>query len=417
MYLFSSFFCLHLQRRRGKETTRTTTMIATASIVAWSLIVLGILVIVSIAAWIRRRYPLGYGNGNGNTGGGRYYTCEGGRELTPGHRSIFSEHGMTLAPSAEEADLFLPCSYSYAERELSMAIPENSDSLVYAIPGMDNVVSKDGLWLCLVRKYGLSGATQLMPMTYVLYDQADRSRFIHGASFQTTTTSGGNAVYIVKKNIQRQEGLLLMRKSDLLASPLQLQNLSQQGYVVLQEFMDDPYLIAGHKINLRVYVFVKCRGGQQSAYMYPDGFVYYTPKVYMYSTDPGSTITTGYSRELYEKYPLSHSDLRRYLGFNASMTLFHNIRDNIKKTMKAVTSVICTMQKGRANFQLFGTDFQINQDLSVRVLEWNKGPSMSEFDTRDAALKKDVQAAALSLLGIIPLPSTASPFDLVWSSS
>jgi hypothetical protein len=56
----------------------------------------------------------------------------------------------------------------------------------------------------------------------------------------------------MKKNIQRQEGLKISKdKNEIL-------NCYKDGYAVVQELLQDPYLINGRKINLRVYcLFIK----------------------------------------------------------------------------------------------------------------------------------------------------------------
>ena len=50
--------------------------------------------------------------------------------------------------------------------------------------------------------------------------------------------------------------------------------------MVVQELLADPYLIAGRKINLRLYILATCDlDCNLRFYAYEDGFVYYAPEI------------------------------------------------------------------------------------------------------------------------------------------
>ena len=58
-----------------------------------------------------------------------------------------------------------------------------------------------------------------------------------------------NKMSITKNNYQRQEGLEIHTKLDTILK-------SRDKYILVQELLQDPYLVSGRKINLRVYVLV-----------------------------------------------------------------------------------------------------------------------------------------------------------------
>jgi len=346
---------------------------------------------------------------------GTYYSCQQGSQLTSANLKIFNKAGIAYTSDPSQSDVYLSCGFNNVENEFQQIQP-HTGLKIYAISGCDRIVAKNSLWQLLVSKYGIARASSIMPTTYLLNSQPDQQIFINELDPDT--------IIIFKKNIQRQEGLLLKRKKDVSS----LANYYSQGYVLAQKYVDHPFLVNGYKINLRVYVLITCapepasNSAIKTAYMYQDGFVYYTKKKYKYSTDPAESITTGYiSRDMYAKNPLTHTDLKRFIGRRRSQHIFNAIEQNLQFTMDAVNGVICNNVKGKMNFQLFGCDYQINSDLSVYVLEWNKGASLVEFDKRDAELKYKLQEDLFKLVGVIPKGDTEgnppSSFKKIWSST
>jgi hypothetical protein len=224
----------------------------------------------------------------------------------------------------------------------------------------------------------------------------------------------------MKKNVQRQEGLKLVYRSEI--EEKDIQELKKEKYRLIQEFKDDPYLINGRKINLRMYTLFVCDNAgyidgdkpKKAAYFHQNGFVYYTPAEYEYGTNHSHTITTGYvPRELYDTHPLTHSDLVRYMGEENAAIMFENIYANGAQVMDAIQHVLCREKKGMVDFQLFGVDYQISEDLSVYMLEINKGPSLTEFDKRDALVKHKVQMDVLSKVKAIE-GAGPNEFTRIW---
>ena len=81
------------------------------------------------------------------------------------------------------------------------------------------------------------------------------------------------------------------------------------------EVLKDPYIISGRKINIRCYVLFACEGGNVTAYLHDNGFVYYSKAPYMNGTTYDEIVTSGYiDRELIENNPLTLKYLRSYLN-------------------------------------------------------------------------------------------------------
>jgi len=285
----------------------------------------------------------------------------------------------------------------------------DADKRVFMIDGADEITSKNYLWDNLREAYGLDEARKLMPNTYVLFKKDDLDRL--------RREYNKNLIYIAKKNIQRQRGLLITKDANILFEG------SKKGYVVAQELLQNPYLVGGRKINLRVYVAVFCRNGEVSCHAFNDGFMYYTRELFRKDcTEDGPNITTGYiDRKVYEENPLTHADFRIHLddpnreltepeldvrnrGEKISDIVFSNIYELMRKVMMSSKNKLCSDGKLRnqISFQLFGADVAVNNKLGAEIIEINKGPDLGYKDERDGSLKKKVIYDIFSMLKIVP---------------
>jgi hypothetical protein len=265
--------------------------------------------------------------------------------------------------------VYLPCNYTYSQQELSKLKPYSARQKIFIIKGCDNLSRKDLLWKHLSDFYGYQKATKIMPMTYILYELSDIKRFSKEYSKKD--------VYILKNNKQRQTGLKLSRdRKDIL-------NGIDSGYLIVQKILQNPYLVDGRKINIRIYLLVLCRDKNQEAYVYQNGFIYYTKIKFEPNTmNPDHIITTGYlDREVYERNPLTLQDFLSYLGYPQNHILFERIKNLMSDTMQAVSPSICTEcnVSKQLTFQLFGVDVAVNNRLEPQIMEINKGPD----DSRD----------------------------------
>jgi hypothetical protein len=288
--------------------------------------------------------------------------------------------------------VYLPCGYNYSQEELKKLRPTSEDQKIFIIKGCDNLSRKDNVWEHLEKKYGVAGATKIMPRTYVLTSPESTNEF--------KAEYSPDKVYILKKNIQRQEGLKMTRSINEIINGL------RSGYVVVQEMLQDPYLIDKRKTNCRVYLLVVCKGDKKNAYIYKDGFMYYTPKAFRKnSTDKDEVITTGYiDRAVYEKNPLTLQDFSKYLtkqGHKGDL-IFSRTGAMLAKTLEAVSPSICTQSNvsKQTTFQLFGCDIAFNDKLEAQLIEINKGPDLGGKDARDKKLKQDMVNEMFSLIGI-----------------
>lgn len=311
----------------------------------------------------------------------------------------------------EDWMLYFPCGYDDIDQEISNITVNRAenDKKIFIVHDADKMVAKDDLWKYIVKQYGLNKATTLMPMTYVLNDNNDITKF--KSEFKPTN------LYILKKNIQRQEGLKITNSLD------EILNAKSNGYVLVQELLQDPYTIGGRKINLRCYILVVCKDNSTDVYVYRNGFMYYTKDPFVKnSKDVGSNITTGYvDRWIYKVNPLTHDDFKEYLdkstrinlnnaeksikakGLKINKVVFDNIYKLLHDVLLAYIGKICTGDKLKTHvtFQLFGADIALDENLNAKIMEINKGPDMGAKDERDSILKHDCIRDMFRKIGIL----------------
>ena len=307
-------------------------------------------------------------------------------------------------------DLYLPCGYNDVEQELKDIKLSNKKQKIFAINGCDLVASKNNLWALLHNKYGRVGASKIMPETYILHDSDDMMMFSQNYK--------PDKLYLLKKNIQQKKGIKLTYDYN------DVMKARHQNYRVVQEYVNDLYLINKRKINLRLYLLITCRNGKVKGYLHKQGKCIYTNKDFNHN-DLNKTNTNNVNNtdnieseshltslnlnmEIYEKNPESLIDLRNHLGSRDYKTLMTRIEKNIKLMMGAVDGSICQLKKidNNLTFQLFGADIIFTNDMIPYLLELNKGPSMGYKSPKDEELKDKVSYDVFSLVGLVPKESS-----------
>ena len=290
-------------------------------------------------------------------------------------------------------DIYLPCGYTYVESELKDIPVLNDKQKIFAIDGCDKIVSKYHLWKTLNNKFG-DRYIDFFPKTYP---------FTRKGLKELMDNHNNGMKYIAKKDVQRQTGLTIIHNIKDLSKII-----NDRKYLVIQELLNNPFLIDERKINIRIYYLLVCNNGIVDGYVHSNGFMYYTADKFDYNSNSDKPhITTGYiDRSVYKKNPLTIDDFYKYLdknGYN-SKTLKKNIVNLFKTIMEAIKIPICknnNIKKGVA-FQLFGCDVAPDNNLNVKLIELNKGPDLTSKDERDNNVKLEVTNDLLEIVDIIP---------------
>jgi tubulin polyglutamylase TTLL7 len=337
--------------------------------------------------------------------------------------TVIKELGFVPTNNILEAGLIVPCSYEATEKEVIELQNNNIISnkfgknvKVFMLNNTDLMVSKWHLWEFLEKRYGEAFAKKLVAKSWNLMTDASYNEFV--------SIYDKNKLYITKNNNQRQEGLVIIDD---------INKINREKYVLIQELLQNPYLINGRKINLRIYCVVMRTEKDVKVYVYNDGFMYYTPEPFIKgSNDFKTNITTGYiDRKVYETNPLTHKDFKKYLDSNRpnnitniemqirnkniklSTFIFNKINELVKIVLDTFVDKLGNMNLGHS-FQLYGIDVAINENLDAMMMEINKGPDLSTKDEKDGAVKKQLIRDMLKITGLIKYSANDKPdFTLV----
>lgn len=246
---------------------------------------------------------------------------------------------------------------------------------VYAFRGVDDIANKR----VFTRTLGTNGLTQYIPKTWAISDVEQIKKFLN--------KSKHNSI-ILKNNAQQQRGIHITNTWN---------DTYQNDYLIAQELLQNPLLVAGHKINIRIYLMIFIHNKQLNAFYYNDGFIYYAPEKWQTNTtDSKINITTGLGdRKLYETNPLTYQDLKNVLKEDEFETLNQNLNVMMKKIIQIYKNQLIKLNSASTNkhivyAHILGCDIAPEADLTVKIMEINKGPDLRYKDNRDREVKQNL---------------------------
>jgi hypothetical protein len=339
-----------------------------------------------------------------------FYRCES-EPLEPLCLDLLNRFGITHDNNAW--GIYFPCGYDKVKDTFNQIDGQHPAQKIALIPGCNEIVSKSILWSILCEHYGRQPAARLMPETFILNSAEEMDRF--RAYYSNKISILPKSVFVLKNNRQRQEGLRLIRELP------EIESAAQQGYLLVQEFLEDPLLIDGRKINLRFYLCLTGWRNRMQLHIHKSGFVYYTRDAFKApSLDFHQNITSGYvDRSIYRDHPLTHRDMIRWLAEQGRdpKPVIYRVHDLFREVMAAVSPRLCLEPAFDANpkFQLFGADIALDTHLQPRLLEINKGPDLYVKGLRDGMVKEKVFLDLLDLVNIINSPH-GNEFIKIWEA-
>jgi hypothetical protein len=315
-----------------------------------------------------------------------------------------------IIQSNDDWNIYIPCGYNNVEKELKEISIKNNEiqnKYIFGLNGCDTIVSKNKIWESLVKCYGRKEASKLMPESYILGDPNEMMEF--RKNFNAT----GKDIYILKKNVQRKEGLKLTRDF------FEILESSAEDYKVAQKYITDLYLINGRKVNLRIYVLIVIKNNIVYFYLCKNGKCIYTNKKYNDNDLDFESNITSYHLDMnvYKENPRNFDELRVYIN-NKDDLLFNNIELLMRDVSKCLSKNFYQSNniKGSVTFQLFGADVIFNKTLHPYLLEFNKGPDMTARDEIDENMKNLVQSDMFKTVGILS-NNEENSFYLIYKNS
>lgn len=294
-------------------------------------------------------------------------------------------------------NLYIPCGYNNIEKELRqirLSVETQYPIFIFGIPYCDLFVSKNHLWKILCKTWGIEKSSQIQPQSWFPDD-----------IFREKDTFKNGDYFILKKNIQRKQGIYLTNE-------IQNELHHIQQFVIIQKYIRNTYLIHSYKCNLRIYLLILMNGkGQKGFYLSTYGKCIYTNKPYndKDSLDFDTNITSyHYDVEIYKKNPRTFEELNEYIkkdGKNEKKMwkdiyhLFYQLCYALSKHIKPVSNL--PYSKDVYYFQLFGCDVILDEHLKPYLLELNKGPDMIPKDDIDFQMKYELQKSIFEKLHLM----------------
>ena len=342
-----------------------------------------------------------------------YYRCKD-KMLGKILKDVFDKNN--IIQSNDNWNIYIPCGYNNVESELKdIKINSNkniSSKYIFGLNGCDSIVSKNQIWDSLVKCYGRKEAGKLMPESYILDDPNEMM------TFRQNFNPNNNEIYILKKNLQRKEGLKLTKDF------FEILNASNEDYKVVQKYITDLFLINDRKVNLRVYILIMIKENNVYFYLSDIGKCIYTNKKYNHNELDFESNITSYKLDMniYKTNPRNFEQLKDFIDNklnkkNIGNKLFNNIELLLTDVSKCLSRNFYQSDniKGSITFQLFGVDIIFDKNLQPYLLEFNKGPDMTPRDNLDEIMKNKVQTDMFKIVNIIPNDNDNS-FKLIYNS-
>ncbi|KAJ1521378.1 hypothetical protein ONE63_003053 [Megalurothrips usitatus] len=284
-------------------------------------------------------------------------------------------------------------------------------------PGTFQIGRKDRLWRNLFRLMAKFGKKEFgfIPKTYVLPQDSKMLR----AAWER---SNGKEAWIIKPPASaRGTGIKVIHRWG---------QIPKKRPLIVQKYVDRPYLINGCKFDLRLYILVTSMHPLR-IYLYDDGLVRFASV--KYSEDPASLADrymhlTNYSiNKLSSQYTHNEDEsackghkwtiksLWKYLEkYNVDMSaLWERLVDLAVKTVISGESSINQLTRAHVNsryccYEIFGLDVLLDQDLRPWLLEVNISPSLHSSSPLDLAVKGPMVRDLMNMAGH-QIPCKLSP--------
>lgn len=263
--------------------------------------------------------------------------------------------------------------------------------IFYSLACIDHLASKSELYSLLSQRLGKDRLHSVVPPTMIITCQTTHKQVADFAARESAE------MLIFKSNVQQQQGLKIIATDAINEHDF-------TNHVVVQKMLTNPYVIDGHKINLRQYVLVTCdMDSKLRFYAYDDGFVYYTKQRFESgSKDFSKQITTGYlDRSFYEVNPLTIRDFVKTLNPTERKVFQGNRLRCLTLLFGSIVQDLAVYEKKfpAQKFTILGVDLYVTSDLKVVTMEINKGCDLRFKDSdRDMQLKQELIMNSLDLV-------------------
>ncbi|OAD61640.1 putative tubulin polyglutamylase TTLL9 [Eufriesea mexicana] len=207
--------------------------------------------------------------------------------------------------------------------------------------------------------------------------------------------------------------------------------MSTMETFIVQKYVENPYLLAGRKFDLRIYTLVTSFHPLK-VWLAREGFARLSGELFdLENIDDSRVHLTNMAIQLKMQDDEKKEQLkkgckwalikvREYFtarhGVDTVEALFQRIAGVIMASLLAVQSVI---MQGKNSFELYGYDILLDEALTPWLLEVNASPALTGTDSEDYRLKFDLLDDALNVLDFegrfSGRETRIGGFDLLWN--
>ncbi|CDW74359.1 tubulin-tyrosine ligase family protein [Stylonychia lemnae] len=271
-----------------------------------------------------------------------------------------------------------------------------TDQIYNHLDGINTIATKSGLFynlkkLCADNNLSLN---DYIPETYLIRvenkDYDSRSRDLE--AFRKVFN---NHIWILKpgENSNRGHGIQVLDKLDKIVSAVETQySGGHYKTVVLQKYIENPYLVSKRKFDLRVFCLLNYYQETQTlrAYYYDEGYLRTSCKEFSLKKIDSKYVhltndaVQKYSQD-YGKFEngnkLSYEDFSKLLSKDKDVDFYGQIIPQIRNCMKLVVesaakSLVGEIRYDYNGYEVLGFDFMLDDKMKLYLIECNTNPCL-----------------------------------------
>lgn len=250
---------------------------------------------------------------------------------------------------------------------------------------------KKYLYNIMKKYYGLMGQNvfDYLPITFYVknIDSDDFKLFL--TDYQMGVVNNTQNAWILKpgENSNRGNGIVITDNIKEIRD--YIESNSSFHTIVVQKYIENPFLINKRKFDIRLYVLITSVNGVLQCYFYNEGYLRTASKEFSLKTLDNKYIhlTNDAIQQHCDEYgkfengnKLSYSDFQRYLdshnlNINFCGDVLPRIKTVVKDTINASFSKLDS-KRGFHTFEILGYDFLLDSNLKPWLLEVNTNPCL-----------------------------------------
>lgn len=314
-----------------------------------------------------------------------FYDTSKGSELTSIQflkKMLDSKKEYKNVDNKDDSKIILPNLFDLSEKILFDDLSFYRNKIFMNIPKNRILGNRSLLWQQINKNFNKNKSLSIMPMTYILPNEYELYKKNYNPKQKMvfkTLDHKQNGIYITK---------LLITES----------MIKREKFIVVQQYLLNPFLYKNHKINMRIYLLVDIHNNNFIGYVNDDGIISYAKNNYK-NGNIDSQVSSFYdSKNLYNNnYPITFKQL-----FNQEQRtkLLKEMNRKINNVLFATYEEIIKKVNLNDNrcVEVFGVDFFIDHNLNCKILEINTGPGMKPHNIYDKRMREGLMNNIILLL-------------------